>query len=81
MLYYYNIELAGTIMALHDHVHSHETSLPTGMPALGSRLLAMSAGRRMGFAAVILLGLWACVGWAVSYDPSARTAQTAEPRK
>ena len=67
-------------MAAHDHPHQHDVPHRHGHDAasprdgvtVGSRLLAMSAVRRMLYATTLLVGLWACVGWAVSYEPPTR---------
>ena len=65
---------------LHSHDHHHDRPAAADAPALGSYLLAMSAGRRMALAAAVLAGLWVSVGWAVSHDPEQRAQTAAEPQ-
>ena len=52
----------------HDHHHHHHQPqrhhLPAGMQ-LGSRVLAMSAGRRLAYAAAACIVVWAAVAWAL----------------
>jgi hypothetical protein len=56
------------------HVH------PTRIPAdLGTRMMAMSAWRRVAWAAVGVVLLWLAVWWAVSFEARAAAAPTAIP--
>jgi hypothetical protein len=52
-------------MAPHRHVASHD---------LGTRLMAMSAGRRLLWAAGAVLLLWLAVWWALSFEAAAAPA-------
>ena len=46
-------------------------SPPEASADLGTRLMAMSAGRRMLWAAVGVVLLWLAVWWALSFEASA----------
>lgn len=48
--------------------HSHP---PEAGPDLGTRLMAMSAGRRLLWAAAGVVLLWLAVWWALSFEASA----------
>lgn len=57
-------------MAVHSHPHGVS-------PDLGTRLMAMSAGRRMAWAVVGIVLLWLAVWWACAFDASAAPAPAA----
>ncbi len=52
-------------------VHVHPPAPP---PDLGTRLMAMSAGRRMLWAAAGVVLLWLAVWWALSFEAEAAVA-------
>jgi len=52
-------------------VHVHP---PASAHDLGTRLMAMSAGRRMLWAAAGVVLLWLAVWWALSFEATAATA-------
>jgi hypothetical protein len=52
----------------HDHHHDHHQPARQGLPAslrLGSPILAMSAARRLGYAAIACFAVWAAGAWAL----------------
>jgi hypothetical protein len=57
---------------VHHHHEHHDHGASDQTPAAGSYLLAMSASRRLGYAALVLVALWGCVSWAMSQDESQR---------